>query len=208
MLPGAPLNVETVPERLVERLAGSIATFLLGLHGFPAKQALGLEVPDERAWRERLEQAGREGLPALRKELSFSEFGRLRRWWRAFLAEERNWNFEPALVQGNLRPGDLLVDREQTELVAVGGFTSAALGDPAVDFEGLVRCTGTDFTWRVVDAYGRGGGPVGVELLRRVRVLGVASMMRAAARAARRDDAAGLAAVVADLRVGPVLANP
>ena len=204
-LPGVSLQVETVPERLVERLAGSIALFLLGLHGFPTQQAQGLEVPGPRAWRDGYERAGREGLPALRKELGFSEFGRLRRWWRAFLAEERNWSFEPVLVQGDLGAGDLLVDREQTELVAVDGFGSAALGDRAVDFAELVRQTGTEFSWRVVDGYRSRGGEVGANVLRRVRVLGAASTVKAAARSARSGDAEGLARAVAALRAGPVL---
>ena len=140
-LPGVPLSVETVPDRLITRVAGSIATFLLGLHRFPVKQAQGLAVPGPRAWRQHLDEAGREGLPPLRGELSFSEFGRLRRWWRNFTADDRNWSDEPTLVHGDLRPGDLLVDPEQTELIAVDGFQSAALGDPAIDFAGLVRCT-------------------------------------------------------------------
>ncbi len=207
-LPGVPLSVETVPDRLIPRVAGSIATFLLGLHRFPVKQAQGLAVPGPRAWRRHLEEAGREGLPPLRGELSFSEFGRLRRWWRSFTADDHNWSDEPTLVHGDLRPGDLLVDPEQTELVAVDGFQSAALGDPAIDFAGLVRCTGAEFSWRVVDAYRRGGGRIGADVLRRVRLLGTAVSVRAAARAARNDDAAALAMIAAELRAGPVLGAP
>ena len=204
-LSGVPLRVETLPDQLIARMAGSIATFLFGLHGFSIKQAHGLAVPGPRAWRQHFEEAGREGLPALRREFGFSEFGRLRRWWRNFMADDRNWSFEPTLVHGDLRPGDLLVDPEQTELIAVDRFRSAALGDPAIDFAGLVRCTDTEFSWRVVDAYRRGGGRISADMLRRVRLLGTAVSLRTAARAARNDDAAGLATVVAELRAGPVL---
>ena len=207
-LPGVPLRVETVPDRWIMRMAGSIAAFLLGLHRFPVKQAQALTVPGPRTWRQHFEEVGREGLPPLRGELSFSEFGRLRRWWRNFMGDDRNWSYEPTLVHGDLRPGDLLVDPEQTELVAVDRFNSATLGDPAIDFAGLVRCTDPEFSWRVVDAYRRGGGQIGAAALRRVRLLGTAVSVRVAARAACNDDAEGLTTIAAELRAGPVLSGP
>ena len=190
--PGVPLSVETVPDRLIH--AGGGGRSRRSSSDCTAFRSNRRRVSPSRGrgpWRQHLDEAGREGLPPLRGELSFSEFGCLRRWWRNFTRDDRNWSDEPTLVHGDLRPGDLLVDPEQTELIAVDGFQSAALGDPAIDFAGLVRCTGAEFSWRVVDAYRRGGGRIGADVLRRVRLLGTAVSVRAAARAARNDGRGG-----------------
>lgn len=204
-LPGIPLCIEMMKEQSVEKIADSIANFLLSIHRFSVEHAHGLGVPTARMWKGRFEEMGNKGLLVLRNELRFTEFMRLRRWWRRFISDNRNWKFDPVLVHGDLKLSDLLVDSEQKELVAVGGFTDVSLGDPAVDFQGLVRCVGAEFSWRVVDAYRHRGGVVDADMFRRVRLFGTAMAICVAARFEQINDSTGVAAVVAELRERRVL---
>ena len=171
-LGGRELRERDITDRTVEPLAGQIAQFLHELHGFSAERARTFDVPGPLAWREGFRALSRRVLPAIRSELRFSEHAQIRRWWRDFLDDDANWNFEPRLVHGDLIGPHLLVDLEVRKLVGVLDWGAAAVGDPAVDFAGLVASYGSDFTWRVVESYGARGAEVDATLLRRVRMLG------------------------------------
>ncbi len=201
-LPGAPLRAEAIHERNADRLAQEIAEFLLGLHDFDLERAGALDVPGARAWKPGFEALRREALGGLRGSLRFSELGRLRRWWKDFLSDERNWTFEPRLVHGDLRAGRILVDDEATTVLAVDEFGAARVGDAAIDFAGLVSSCGADFSWRVVEAYRHRGGEVDGDFFLRIRRLGAVAPFEAVRRA---RDGAARAAAVEELRQGPLL---
>lgn len=176
---GAPLRSESINERNEDRLAASIALFLSELHRFPVDRALALEVEGARGWKASYERLRRDVMPTLRRRLAFSEHARVRRWWRGFLDEERLWSFEPALVHGNLRADRVLVDAHLSEVIGVAGWERARVGDAAVDLGGLVESYGSDFAWRVIEAYRDRGAAVDGDFFMRVRRLNAANVFRA-----------------------------
>jgi len=209
-VPGVALHPDALNERNVERMAVSLGGFLAELLLFPGERARALELAGIRAWRAGYVELRDAVLPVLRKVLTPTELGRVRRWWRTFLEHETVWTFDPALVHGDLAAEHLLVDDEARKLLGVIDWGDAAIGDPASDFVGLLRAYGPDFTWRVVEAYGRHGASADAGLFLRVRRLAAVVPFHAVRSAAQElDDAAGpsLEAAVADLRAGPVLSR-
>lgn len=209
-VPGVPLRPDALNERNVERMAVSLGGFLAELHRFPVERARALELAGIRAWRAGYVDLRDAVLPVLRKALTPTELGRVRRWWRTFLEHETAWTFDPALVHGDLAAEHLLVDDDARKLLGVIDWGDAAIGDPGVDFVGLLRAYGPDFTWRVIEAYGRHGAPADAGLFLRVRRLAAVVPFHAVRFAAQElDDIGGpsLEAALADLRAGPVLSR-
>ena len=104
----------------------------------------------------------------------------------------------------------LLVDDEHRDLLGVIDWGDAAVGDPAIDFVGLMRSYGSEFTWRVVEAYGASGARVDGDLLRRVRQLAAVVPFYAVRHALTAEDESGptLEEAVGLLRAGPILGEP
>lgn len=211
---GAALLREAINERNEDHLATSIARFLSELHRFPVDRALALEVEGGRSWRASYDQLRRRVMPALRHRLTFSERAKVRRWWRGFLDEERLWSFDPTLVHGTLRDGRLLVNARLNELVGVVGWERARVADAAVDFAELIEPYGSDFVWRVIEAYRDRGVAVDGDLFMRVRRLSAANVFRAVDRARRLIDGdsgdresgeASMNDAITALRASPIL---
>ena len=141
------------------------------------------------------------------QRLTISEYGRVRRWWRSFLADEKNWQFTPRLVHLDLGHEHLLVDEGATTLLSALDFGDAAIGDPAIDFVCLVRSCGAEFAWRVMEAYRNMGGAVDGDFFLRVRRLGAVAPFHAVQFAAEVGDPAALSlkAAIEEVRRGPVL---
>ncbi len=208
---GVGLRAEAIREENVEHLARSIGEFLFELHQFSAERARSFEVPGMREWRAGFETLSRAALRPLKRELRIGEFATVRRWWRDFLANERNWDFEPALVHGDLSAEHLLVDEEARWLVGVIDWGDAAVGDAAIDFVGLMQAYGTDFAWRVVEAYRERGGRADAGLLSRIRRLNAVVPFHAVRFAQEHGGDGGvgpsMAEAVAALRAGPILSR-
>lgn len=65
-----------------------------------------------------------------------------------------NWDFTPVLVHRDLAPEHILVD-DAGHVVGLIDFEDAAVGDPAIDFAGLVPVLGWDRVEDLLVAYGR-----------------------------------------------------
>ena len=94
------------------------------------------------------------------------------------------------------------------KLTGVLDWGDAAIGDPAADFVGILLAYGAEFTWRVVEAYGRQGARADAGLFQRVRRLAPVAPFHAIRFAAETPDdeaAPDLAASVDALRTGPIL---
>lgn len=126
-------------ERLHPELQGAAAGrdlggFLAALHAFPVEAALSAGVPggDVSWWRARqeaivaaLEASVAPLLPSRERETAHRAF-------RAFLDDDANFAFEPALVHYDLGPTHVLA-RPDGRLHGVIDWADAAVGDPAVD---------------------------------------------------------------------------
>jgi aminoglycoside phosphotransferase (APT) family kinase protein len=120
----------------------SLAGVLRELHAVPVT---GLD-DDWRGSYERLD-IGRV-LPVLDRDLADT----LTREYDRFLSG--GWDFTPVLVHRDLAAEHILVD-DAGHVVGLIDFEDAALGDPAVDFAGLVPVLGWDRVDDLITAYGR-----------------------------------------------------
>jgi len=209
---GMPLKAEAITSRNMDRLARQIAGFLVELHQFPVDRAQALDVPGPRQWRGGYQTIRAEVLPALRPKLLISEYGKVRRWWSDFLADEQAWSFLPVLVHRGLVDETILVDAEARTISGVVGWGAAVVGDAAADFVGLVDSYGSDFTWRVTEAYLQHGSSIDGKFLRRVRRLSAATPFATIRRAlayADKGDGPSRDEIIDDgitrLRAGPIL---
>lgn len=132
----------------------ALAGALRELHGFPvevAREALGVlgTVDEWRGWYDEFtERVFREALPVLDDELSVA----LAREYAVFL--NGDWDFEPVLVHRDLAPEHVLVD-DTGRLAGIIDFSDATIGDPAIDFAGLLPMLGEDRIESLLADYGR-----------------------------------------------------
>jgi aminoglycoside phosphotransferase (APT) family kinase protein len=156
LLPGEQLCALTLSAEQTARLAEQTGRFLAALHAFPVERAraLGIEAQHPsggpRPWHRFVEET----LTALSHLLSASE----RRWlvrWFSVVEDEGLFEFAPALTHCDLGDEHLLVDRRTGDLTAVIDFGDAGIGDPAIDFTGLLRELGEAATRVALRAYGR-----------------------------------------------------
>lgn len=146
MVPGRPMTADDGWRAL--------ARAFRELHGFPvdvARDALG--VPGTAAdWRrqydEFAERVFRDVLPTLDDDLAMA----LAREYAVFL--NGDWDFEPTLVHRDIAPEHLLVD-DTGAFVGLIDFSDATVGDPAVDFAGLLPLLGPDRVEELLADYGR-----------------------------------------------------
>jgi aminoglycoside 2''-phosphotransferase len=140
-IPGEPLWRETFhalsSERTVDLLAEQLATFLSALHTIPHEQLApcGLPRVDTReAWMDMY----------LRIQEKLFRFMRpdAREWavnhFETFLAAAGNLKYEPAFRHGDFGPTNILFDQKTQRITGILDFGSCGLGDPAVDFAGLL----------------------------------------------------------------------
>lgn len=146
-LPGVPLLRDTftaikdhsVRVRIAEQLAG----FLHSLHTTPLSQIKPtLPQVDTQAQCRDIYHRMREKLfPYMRPEA--------REWaeghFESFLAEAANFDYQPVLKHGDFGATNILFDPHQLTVSGIIDFGSAALGDPAYDFAGLLSSFGEDF---------------------------------------------------------------
>ena len=144
LLPGKPLWPETLhaikDDKLLQHLADQLATFLRGLHSFPA-EALKVRLPDFRGceeWRDLYERLRTKLFPFMRIDA--------RTWttrhFEDFLNDERNCDYAPALIHGDFGPGNILYDADTKSISGIIDFSSAGWGDSATDFAAIICSVG------------------------------------------------------------------
>ncbi len=130
----------------------ALAGVLRELHGFPvdaAREALGQDGTQWRAYYEHLwTNVTNEVLPVLGPALGAA----LESAYRQFL--DGDWDFTPVLVHRDLAPEHILVD-DDGRVVGLIDFEDAAIGDPAIDFAGLLGILGTARIETLIAEYGR-----------------------------------------------------
>jgi aminoglycoside 2''-phosphotransferase len=172
---GEPLGPHALSggEAYVAALAGELATFLSALHRIPSERAVGagLDLASAADWRaeyvEFREWSRAAAAPLLGPVLA----GRLERLWAGYLDDDRNFAFQPALVHRDLGTEHVLLAAEDGGLVGVIDWGDAALGDPAMDFAGLVGDLGEALARRVIAGWDgpRAAGETTETLLARAR---------------------------------------
>jgi aminoglycoside 2''-phosphotransferase len=152
---GVELTAQLASSASGQRLALELSGFLSELHRFPVREALRLRVPDlgskrwQQEYRGYYDQQRREVFPLL--ERSAKE--KAHALWNGFLSEKDNFRFRPALIHRDLVGEHVLCDPDRGSVAGVIDWGDAAIGDPAIDFAGLLLDCGGEFAQRVLTAY-------------------------------------------------------
>ncbi len=155
LLPGRTLMSTDLSAGKLRRLGAELGQFLAALHRFPMAraEALGIPVASVAGGRERRSAFlahARERVAPLLNEPEREPFAR----WLASLDRPEPSAFTPVLLHGDLGDDQILVDARTGRVTGVIDFDDAAIGDPALDFAGLLRHLGAPFTRQALHAYG------------------------------------------------------
>lgn len=164
LLPGAPLDTTLdttpgaapLPDAMADTLAPQLAAFLGALHRFPLSRAQALGVagdPSAARWRDEYR-----ALYTMFRERTFPLLdARRRAWanalWEGFLDDDARFRFDCALIHRDLGCEHILVDPAAHSLTGVIDWGDASMGDPAMDFVGLLTALGPAFVERVLRHY-------------------------------------------------------
>jgi aminoglycoside 2''-phosphotransferase len=73
--------------------------------------------------------------------------------WEGFLDTGENLEFKPVLIHGDLGVEHILVDPDSDRLMGVIDWGDARVGDPALDFTGLLASCSAEFVSQVLEFY-------------------------------------------------------
>jgi aminoglycoside 2''-phosphotransferase len=154
-LSGVSLDASQPQSDARDRLERDLALFLTALHRFPTARAAALGVSGGSAdrWREEYRTLHTQIRDQAFPLLSASARARATTLWESYLEDDANLDFTPALIHRDLGAEHILWERETGQLSGVIDWGDAAVGDPALDFVGLFRCCGRDFTEHVLATY-------------------------------------------------------
>jgi aminoglycoside 2''-phosphotransferase len=138
-------------------MATQIGAFLNCLHQFPLDSVsqTGLIVLRADVWRTQYLDFYRWVQKGVLPQVSETLRKNMRNLWEDFLDTEENFHFTPVLIHGDLGVEHILVDPDSDRLVGVIDWGDARVGDPALDFAGLLASCGADFVSQVLGSYAR-----------------------------------------------------
>jgi aminoglycoside 2''-phosphotransferase len=136
-------------------MAAQIASFLNCLHQFPleALPQIGLLLVGSDDWQTAYLDFYRwvhmNVLPKVSKSLGKVTCN----LWEGFLGTEENFQFKLVPIHGDLGVEHILIDPGRDCLVGVIDWGDAQVGDPALDFTGLLASCGAEFVGQVLESY-------------------------------------------------------
>jgi aminoglycoside 2''-phosphotransferase len=151
---GQPLDMADLQGDAGQSLARDLGQALGALHAFPLARARMLHVPggDIAAWRKVYEDLYADVQTRALPLCDPATRAWFRDRWERFLATEANWRFQPALIHGDLAAEHILWDATTHRIAGIIDWEDACIGDPAMDFVGLLGC-GAAFTECVLAGY-------------------------------------------------------
>jgi aminoglycoside 2''-phosphotransferase len=144
-LGGVPLIDVSNDKALLDVAGREIGAFLRELQAFPRDRAAALGVPSytPESWRAFYRGFRAQCDARVGPLLNDDERAAVGRFWSSFLDDDANFRFTPALVHADLGPEHVLVVPDSGRLIGVIDFGDARVGDPAIDFTGLLRLQDT-----------------------------------------------------------------
>lgn len=184
----APDEWDTMPPAMSSRLARQLGEFFQALHGLPVMDAVacGVDVLNHHDDALRLHREFRTcdlPLPAmLEKRIDVLLAG--------FIENGSQWEYQAALLNGDVSPEHVLVNDETAEIAGIIDWGDLCIGDPARDFIFLYEDWNDAFLRDALNAYAPGQPD---SFLRRVHwhyLMNELDWTLAAAREERQDDVA------------------
>jgi aminoglycoside 2''-phosphotransferase len=154
-IPGEPLWRETFrgirDPRVLDTVAAQLGSFLKELHGVPP-EAIGCQLPLYDTYDQYVDLYGRirEKLyafmrPDAREAVTLH--------FEKYLGDASDSAYDPILRHGDFGTSNILFDSQSGAIRGILDFGSAGLGDPAVDFAGLLSQYGEEFVGLCGRAY-------------------------------------------------------
>jgi aminoglycoside 2''-phosphotransferase len=164
MLPGRQLSHALLAALDADRLAAQLGQFVSELHSFSVEQAARLLFDEEATagsatwatrWWDRYRDLYADIQARVFPLLSAAQKDRVGERWKAFFADEANLQFQPALIHHDLNEEHILVDAGGIRITGIIDWGDAGIGDPAIDFTGLLADYGRSMQERVLRNYSR-----------------------------------------------------
>jgi aminoglycoside 2''-phosphotransferase len=149
---GVPLtNIGDKSARLIRPLA----EFLTELHRFPVERAVRLRVPDHTPaqWRAQFADFYAWVQKHVFPLLTTTQRAQAATLWENFINPDADLAFQPVLIHADLDTDHIFCDPERGTLTGVIDWGDAAIGDPALDFVGLLDVFGQEFVERAAARY-------------------------------------------------------
>jgi aminoglycoside 2''-phosphotransferase len=144
LLPGEPMTQEALravtDEATRSQLAQQLTGFLRALHAVPPKRCTEplRVVAGYPAWVEMFARFRQQLFPRMRPEARRA----VAEGFERYLGDAGNAAIRPVLVHGDFGTGNILYDAERGTITGILDWTSAGLGDPAVDLAALICAVG------------------------------------------------------------------
>ncbi len=153
---GQPLSNATLQSPSKRRsLARDIGELLTALHrmAFEGLERTNVAPVTADGWRQHyrdsFDHARRDVFPLLGDDAQRAESA----VWQGFLGDNDNFHFAPVLLHADLFPLHILCDNDEGTVVGIIDWAESRIGDPALDFTGLLSDIGEKFTSEVLDSY-------------------------------------------------------
>jgi aminoglycoside 2''-phosphotransferase len=153
LIDGAQLATEHLTPEHTAGLAQQLGQFLSALHRFPSEQATRLGVPagDQASWRRRFQDQFALIQQQILPLLASAAQARITRDWQVFLNDDTR--FPATLIHHDLAGEHILYNPARGTISGIIDWGDAAIGDPAIDFTGLLAAYGEVFVERVLAHY-------------------------------------------------------
>jgi len=149
---GDPIDADAARSGLV---ASALVGMLHAVHAVPPRQVsyAGAPVEEPAATRARVATTAERVHADVLPLLAPADANRARSEWDEIGAAVAAVDFDLTVVHGGLYAANILVDRSRHILSGVIDWTSLRVGDPAVDFAGLVTDLGAPLAAELIDLY-------------------------------------------------------
>lgn len=151
---GSPLYRNTLLKQdyhTQDALARQIGTFLSQLHNIPVKKAQTAGIGDSQMNRTRDEWLAE--LETIQSKIFPYCTEYVKEYFRQIIQpavdNEDFFEYQPAIIHGDLTPNHILFDKNSRRISGIIGFSSAGIGDPAYDIGMLLDHLGENFVMRV-----------------------------------------------------------
>ena len=154
-IPGEQLTHERLEKADGQKVSRELSNFISVMHNFPTGLAAELGVPhlSPSQWWDKyanlLREIQQQIFPLL-KELEQEWIDQI---FSEYLDREENFSFLPVLLHSDLNREHVLFDDEAGSITGIIDFADATVGDPAMDFAGLLYDYGLEFTKQVLVGY-------------------------------------------------------
>ncbi len=155
-IPGEEMGKPPFSPRNPDKLAGQLGGILTELHSFPVGRAteLGVKGGTSKDWEERWHQHYKWQKENVFPQVAENLVGKCAEIWEWFLLDARHFDFEARLVHHDLSCDDhILWNPETEEITGIIDWGDIRIGDPALDFTGIMYDCGIEFTEKVLAAY-------------------------------------------------------